>query len=305
MDRAFAARVLVCIFFLGSTVYAQETTSLDTNGQIFVAILDDAREEMVNWKPGIAQERVIRPAFEKTASGWKRVDSWSLADHMNWTVAFDGRNLGKVDSQADHEGAFHLTPAQRILTVASAVPTVGSPSQAFAGIKGIGPTKFRRPLVAVSQPNFHDPDGWKRTKLTDEVVASLRKAFRREYPHVDRCKDEQTVEDNWAFPDSALTFPVAYASNKSSFLVEASLNAGDCGWVDEPDDPESEPWFFVSGSGTIRRVGSFMSLLDAGDYDNDGKSEVIFFLSQGENTDGFILFDASFENQVSLVWHYH
>ncbi len=63
--------------------------------------------------------------------------------------------------------------------------------------------------------------------------------------------------------------------------------------------------FFVSGDGVVRPLGSFVSLLDAGDYDNDGKSEVVFFLSQGENTDGFVLFDASFEKSVSLLWHYH
>ena len=309
MSRFFVIRVLgyMCVF--GGAVHAQQR-SFDTKAQIFVGILDDAREEMVNWKPGTPQERIIRPAFEKTAGSWKQVVPSSLPDHLTWTVAFDGRNLRRVESRSDVERTFQLTLAQRIVTAASAVPTVGSPSQAFAGIMGFGSTsepqtRFRRPLVVVSDANFHDPDGWKRTKLTDELAASVRKAFRREYPHVDLCKDEQVIKRDWAFPDSALSFPVIYASNKNSFLVEANLNAGDCGWVDQPNDPESGPWFFVSGTGRIRRVGSFMSLLDAGDYDNDGKSEVIFFLSQGENTDGFVLFDASFENQVSLLWHYH
>jgi hypothetical protein len=113
------------------------------------------------------------------------------------------------------------------------------------------------------------------------------------------------VERNWKFPNSALAFPAAYGSNKNSFLVEANLNTRDCGYVDDPKDPMSAPWFFVSPDGTVRRIGSFMSLLDAGDYDNDGKSEVVFLLSQGENTDGFVLFDASFEKQTSLLWHYH
>jgi hypothetical protein len=48
-----------------------------------------------------------------------------------------------------------------------------------------------------------------------------------------------------------------------------------------------------------------MSLLDAGDYDNDGKSELVFFVTQGENTDAFVLFDASLQKQASLTWHYH
>ena len=48
-----------------------------------------------------------------------------------------------------------------------------------------------------------------------------------------------------------------------------------------------------------------MSLLDAGDYDDDGQSEVLFFLSQGENTDGFVLYDASFREPVEFTWSYH
>lgn len=301
MDRAFFARILVCVLFLETAVHAQ-TSSADSNDRVYVGILDDAREEMVNWKPGVAQQRIVRPAFEKTVMVWKQVDASSLPAHMHWTVAFDGKDLGSVDTQAGSEG---FTTVQKILTPASAIPMVGSPSQQFAGIMAVGPTKVRRPLIAISSPYFQDPDGWKRTKLPDEIAGLVRTAFRRGYPHVDRCKDEEVVERDWRFPDSALVFPVAYASNKHSFLLKASLNAGDCGWVDEADDPLSEPWFFVSADGTVRRIGSFLSLLDAGDYDNDGKSEVVFLLSQGENTDGFVLFDASFEKQTSLLWHYH
>lgn len=288
--------------FLGVALSAQ-TSSDNTNGRIYIGVLDDAREEMINWKPGVAQQRIIRPAFEKAATGWKQVDTSSLPAHMNWTVAFDGKNLGEVETQTASEAGF--TPVQNILTPASRVPTVGSPSQQFAGLMSIGPTKVRRPLIAVSKPYFQDPDGWKRTRLPDEIAALVRTSFRREYPHVDRCNDEQAVEHNWNFPDSALSFPIAYASNKNSFIVQASLKAGDCGWVDQPDDPLSKPWFFISANGTIRRIGSFMKLLDAGDYDGDGKSEVVFLVSQGENTDGFVLCDANFENQVSLLWHYH
>ena len=44
-----------------------------------------------------------------------------------------------------------------------------------------------------------------------------------------------------------------------------------------------------------------MTLLDAGDYDDDGQSEVVFFLSQGENTDGFVLYDATFAKPITLT----
>jgi hypothetical protein len=295
-------RILLSILLLEVFLWAQGLP-VKPSGKLYLGFLDDAREEMANWKPGIASQRVVRPAFERTAAGWKQVDLSSLPPRMTWTIAFDGRNLGQVESQADPNGG--LTPFQTILTSAAAVPSVGSPSMHFAGVLTNPATKFRRPLVIISKPYFHDPDGWKRTKLDAGIAALVRKAFRRDYPRVDRCKDEQIAEKNWKFPDSALTFAVAYASNKHSFLVEANLNAGECGYVDDPNDPLSGPWFFVSPDGSVRRIGSFMELLDAGDYDNDGHSEVVFFLSQGENTDGFVLFDSTFGKPATFTWSYH
>jgi hypothetical protein len=302
MKRSFLAQILVFIVSLAIPICAQGSRS-DALHRIYLGILDDAREEMVNWKPGVAQKRIVRPVFEKTAKGWTEVDRSSLPPHMIWTVAFDGKNLGTVETQASSEG---FTPVQEILTRQSAIPLVGAPSQQFAGLLDDGgQTKVRRPLIVISKPYFHDPDGWKRTKLPEEIAVLVRTAFRRDYPHVDRCKDEKIVQRNWKFSDSALSFPIAYASNKHPFLVEARLNAGDCGYISEPDEPESEPWFFVSSNGSVRRIGSFLTLLDAGDYDNDGSSEVVFLLSQGENTDGFVLFDGAFEKPVTLTWHYH
>jgi hypothetical protein len=301
MDQLRSARVLLAFLPLGVALCAQ-TVPVKPSDKLYLGFLDDAREEMVNWKPGVASHRIVRPAFERTLTGWRQVDPSSLPPHMNWTIAFDGRDLGKVESQAELRGG--LTSFQTILNSADAIPNVGSPSDQFAGLMA-NPTKVRRPLVAVSKPYFQDPDGWRRTNLSAETGALVRKAFRHEFPHVNSCKDEAVVKRNWVFPDSALTLPVAYASNKHSFLVETSLNAGDCGYVDDPNDPLSGPWFFVASDGVVRRIGSFMSLLDAGDYDNDGRAELVFFLSQPEDTDGFVLYDATFEKPVTFTWTYH
>jgi hypothetical protein len=158
----------------------------------------------------------------------------------------------------------------------------------------------------VSKPNFSDPDGWRRiASPPDEITNLLRDSFRRDFPHVVRCKDEKVVQRSWQFPDSVLSFPVAYASNRGSFLVKSSLDAGHCGYVDDPNDPLSEPWFFVDADSKVKRIGSFLYLLDAGDYDNDGRSEVIFGLNQPEDTDGFILYDADLNKCAEIVWTYH
>ncbi|MGA7833052.1 MAG: hypothetical protein WCA21_19015 [Terracidiphilus sp.] len=301
----------LCVLFLSAALSAQ-TPPAKCASKIYVGILDDAREEMVNWKPGGASQRIIRPAFEKSCSGWHDVTSTSTPPDVTWTIAFDGKNLGAVKGQAQSAGsnskeqsAGYFTFVQRIAAHADAIPSVGSPSEKYAPM-GIGPTKGRRPLVVVSAANFSDPDGWKRIpKLPDHIAALVRAAFRRDFPHVDRCNQEEIVQRDWRFPDSSLSLPVAYASNKNSFLVEATLNAGDCGYVDDPSDPLSKPWYFVSADGSLRRIGSFISLLDAGDYDNDGRSELVFMVNQPEDTDGFLLFDADLLKQGSLLWSYH
>ena len=309
MTRAALIAIILCA--LSQALCAQGTRPAGAES-MFVGILDDAREEMANWEPGPAQHRIIRPAFEKVGSAWRTVGYTSIPHQMTWTVTFDGRVLGQVASQtipeADKPGKSKgfLTLAQSLSSPSAAVPVIGTPSTRFAGWLAIGPGKIRRPLVVVSRPCARDPDGWKRcSPLPDKVATLVRGAFRRDFPHVDRCKQEKVMTHNWTFPDSALRLPVAYASNKGAFLVETDLDAGDCGWVDDPNDPLSRPWFFVSAEGSARRFGSSMSLLDAGDYDHCGRSEFIFFLSQGEAVDGFILFDDNLRKQASLLWAYH
>ena len=304
MIRVAPIGTLLCTLLLGQVLTAQSTrvTSAEI---IYVGILDDAREEMANWEPGVANQRLIRPAFEKVGSAWHLVDHSSIPHQMTWTVAFDGKNLGQIESKAipgvvtREKSEGFLTQVQTLTTPSASVPAIGTPSAAYAGLMSMGPGKMRRPPVVVSRPNVRDPDGWKRfSPLPDRIETLVRAAFRRDLPHVNRCKEEVAQHD-WRFPDSSLGFPVAYASNKGSFLVEAELDAGNCGYVDDPDDPLSGPWYFVSVEGSVRRIGSFMSVLDAGDYDGCGRSELVFFLSQPEDTDGFVLYDSDLRKQAS------
>jgi hypothetical protein len=312
MDRTVFAGIALCALLFPRAQFAQ-TAPMTSSGRIYVGLLDDARIELAIWKPGVAHQRLIRPAFEKVGSEWRAVTPSAVPHHMTWAVAYHGRNLGQVESETSQESASRegqnrkfLTFIQAILTPAAAVPSVGPPSEDFSGLLDGGPGKFRRALVVVSRPNVRDPDGWHHLKqLPQYVAAEILMQFRYDFPRADRCKDEEVVEHDWEFPDSSLRLPIAYASNKNAFLVEISLDAGDCGYVDDPNDPQSNPWYFVSADGVARRIGSFMEFLDAGDYDNDGGSEVIFFLSQGENTDGFVLFGDHLQKKATLIWHYH
>lgn len=309
MNRSDFVWTLLFALLMGQVAPAQATGG-PASGKIYIAILDDAREEMLSWKPGVAPDRLIRPAFEKTQKGWQRVTVGSMP--TSWTIAFCGRNLGQIESKPVSQGAYfprkisrYLTSVQEITTPSALVPSIGEPSEEY-GPMGIGPTKGRRPLVLVSKPYTSDPDGWKQVSLLPSAVETVvRAAFRKDYSHVDRCKEEQIIERNWKYPASSLKFPAINGSNKNSYLVQTKLDAGDCGYVNDPNDPASDPWFYVPSNGKARRIGSFMSLLDSGDYDNNGRSELIFLLNEPEDTDGFILFDADLRKQADLFWTYH
>jgi hypothetical protein len=271
--------------------------------EIYVGILEDNHDELAGWQPGPSRTRLIRPAFGKSGEGWVEI---SRLDHeLTWTIAFDGRNLGDVRSRPDPMVQSNANGnAHSLLTTADGVPTIGKPSDEFAGLGAIGGTKVRRPLVVVSEPNYADPDEWKRKTPSKELAVLVRRAYRHDFPHVYKCDEEHFSEGDWLFPDSDLRLTSTYGSNKGSFLVEIQLWKPNC-YIDKTDDPWANQWFFVGSDKSVRRIGGFLKLLDAGDYDGDGRSEFIFLLSQPEDTDGYVLYTADFEQEVTVSWTYH
>ena len=307
---------VACILAVAAPVlcHAQVVSFPTPDDKIIVGILDDAREEIWHGNAGPIKHRVVMPAFEKDDSGWRIVTAFFL-HKMKWTIAFDGKNLGEVETEAQSRqgdsnqgGPPYSREKLAILTSIAGIPTIGQPSEKFTGVTGIlGPLKVRRPLMVVSKPYFKDPDGWKRVQLQDEIVRLVRQGFRKQYPHVDRCKNEEIAEHDWKFPDSALMFDATYASNKHAFLVGLRLNAGDCGWGGQPDDPLDpwvDQWFVVAADRSVRRIGGYEQLVDAGDYDNDGISEFVFFSTRSERTDAYDLVYDNFQKRVDVEISY-
>lgn len=90
------------------------------------------------------------------------------------------------------------------------------------------------------------------------------------------------------------------------------------------DDPEkiSYPiWIYKSASGEIKNISkmidydfcqddfsdddySKITLIDAGDYDSNGKSEVIFWTSRYDG-DGYVMFYNDFTSMIDFTWCYH
>jgi hypothetical protein len=130
-------------------------------------------------------------------------------------------------------------------------------------------------LVAVSEPNYRDPEDWKQTQPSTDSMAAVRKAFRSRFPKATNCSQQDIEHEKpWPYTDANTVVSKAYSSNRHWLIAEVVLSGDECDGP--PDEAFSSPWFVITPEQQVRFLGSNMWLVDAGDYDNEGKSELVF-----------------------------
>jgi len=219
---------------------------------------------------------------------------------MAWTVAFDGKILGSLESRAPKEFDFYSTVGQQTITSNAKVPTVGEPSESFAGFLGV---PVYRPLIANSQPFYADPERWKRAESPADILSRVRHRFREKFRKVSNCANPETnVEQPWQYEDGNIKVLSSYSSVKGWWVVQVELDPYRC---DGPSDVAFvDQWFVISPNSTVRFLGSAMWLVDAGDYDNDGRSEIVFSIND-YNRGGYKLFYDDFSKSATFEFGYH
>ncbi len=160
-----------------------------------------------------------------------------------------------------------------------------------------------RPLVAVSKPNYRDPERWKPAQLPAQVVKLLRSEFRKKFPKVSNCDNpEANKEKPWPYQDSNIKVVTAYSSGTGWSVVRVELEPYRC---DGPaDDAFVDQWFSISSAQEIKFLGKAMWLVHAGDYDSDGYSELVFSIDD-YNRGGYRLFYDHFKNEAVFEFGYH
>jgi hypothetical protein len=139
--------------------------------------------------------------------------------------------------------------------------------------------------------------------VSPEVAAALRNAFRKKFPKVSNCTTQNdTAAKPWPYRDADIKLSKAYSSNKGWSAVQLLLTGYRC--EGPQDDPFIEQWFAVTPRGETTLLGDGMWLVDAGDYDNDGKSEVVFAIDR-YNEGGYELFYDDFKGHAVFQFSYH
>jgi hypothetical protein len=153
-----------------------------------------------------------------------------------------------------------------------------------------------RPLVAVSKPNYRDPGQWKTAQLTPDLVKLVRSEFRKKYPKVSNC-DNPDANNEKPWQDDNIKAVKAYSSNTGWEAVRVELEPYRC---DGPaDDAFVDQWFSISPEREIRFLDKAMWLVDAGDYDSDGTSEIVFSLDDYDRG-GYRLSYDHFKKEVAF-----
>jgi hypothetical protein len=211
---------------------------------------------------------------------------------LAWTIALDGKKVGAVNSVALSSYAFYSEVGLQELTPDSKPLALQGGFQTWMGSSTL------RPLVAISRPNYSDPDRWKPIRPLPPLSKQARTAFRKAIALDLSCNDRPTR----TYPDEYTQLRKAYRSDRGDMLIALRANPArnPCGVNDGAWD---SVWFLIRNA-DFHLIGTELTLVDAGDYNAGGTSEVIFHLS-AYNRDGYVLLDLRDLSKTVFDWSYH
>lgn len=207
-----------------------------------------------------------------------------MPTQQNWSVCFDGAKVGSIESVLPGSWSSYEARGTERLRSATAVPLIGRTSKEFAGWRD---EPVHRPLVLSSAGLCRDPGGWKRT---DDKMVPLANLL----PMMKLAASNGSVlwKSDKVSLDESTRLTKSYRAVTGARVLRVNAN-----------DVEGAT-FYVDPSGEVTYLGNWMVLVDAGDYDGDGKSEVVFMF-QREDHDGYVMFDELFRRYIAVNWIYH
>jgi len=263
------------------------------------------------------KKEAARVMFKKINDSWiPLVDPQEVAQvdvgSIKWVVAFDGKKLGSVQILDSNPSAIFINEwfytRDKIYEVSSKqdIPSVKDITHTFSGWCD---EPELRPLILLSQQNYEDPEKWKPFKPMESYKQRLYRTVRRivgsinAYRCVDIPNEDKMKIVPYEFTADDLVIHKGYRSASGKELISIGLDLKKINCDGPPVPQWINDWFLLSDD-KIDYLGSEMELVDAGDYDKDGKSEFIFWYS-GYDKDGYILMYNDFKQKVEYMWSYH
>jgi len=215
------------------------------------------------------KELLTQVLFRKEGKEFIREDG--MSEPLQWHIAFDGRYLGVLKENQIK---------------------IKNRTNSFSGWCH---TPTYRPLVLVTKKYFKDPAQWKPFTPKRNMIIKL-------FPHLKK-RIGKLASIDFSYTVKDLILLKSYKNIKKEKLIQISFNLKNSSCEGKSDAWCKRYWFYISEE-KVKFIGENLEPVDAGDYDNNGQSEVLFWKS-GYNKDGYQLFYNQFEKSIEKSWSYH
>jgi len=288
-------------FLLSVSIAIMLCVGETAGGQTLLGVLDEPQCKGQS-------DTAVRALFAKSETGWTPLTSESASkgidlEKINWVIALHGRKIGQVRTldpgfSTPYEWTY---PRDRLLNISpnQTVPRVGNELHLFAGWCR---EPRNRPLVVVSNGSVSDPDNWKPFKPDASLIARVFPLFREHAGPAVVCPQHSDSSVPFSYTPDDLEALEGYRDRSGRRLISVRLKprAGGCHY---PSDEAWDTHTFVVAKQTTY-LGAGLTLVDAGDYGANGKSELLFWFS-GYDRDGYVLFSSDIAKKADYLWSYH
>ena len=292
-------QVLLYIAALGLLLIPQAVRAVPP---LVVGVLEEPQ-----CKPEVAI--AIRPLFVKSKGQWESLETRESAQSMRfgnlrWVATLDGNQLAQLSASDPGFSSKYAWTYSRDYLLKPVMPIgLDLPDNQKSSYAGWCDPPKHRPLVVTTGSRWDDPEGWKRIGKSTLVLQQAFTALRHEWSGKSWCMNGL---DNKKTPVriglAQMKLHAAYHDHEKRVLVAVSLDSRLYECDSEIDEGGVVYWVLLGAS--PRYIGNMNDLVDAADYDGDGKTEFLFWYG-GYNQDGYLLFSNDFRRKTSFLWSYH
>lgn len=257
-----------------------------------LAFLED-RCEHTDSKP------VVRFAFIEQGDAWAPASSSEFAGTNNWMLLKNGSVIGRMTSRGKGEPSRYMDVG--LQQPGDIPPEIfkGSRDRLFSGWAGCPVFK---PVVLSAVAPKADNEGWKKVtpeiKITDAIFSAVKDSVSELFIET----SSGTERFNCKIGDLYAAEQYSSKDGRSIVALGVRRESGVQDIVGESSG--AAYWVGISSGAAPSFMGAGLKLIDFADYDSDGGTEFLFWLS-GYNKDGYRIFWDKLKNSKTFSWHYH
>jgi hypothetical protein len=271
----------------------------EMKGEVKGQVLAFLEERCENTAKGYSYTPIVRLSFQKQGNSWIPLDSEKFQKYNKWSVLERAQVIGQVVSgDMEKSGRYMDSGAQRPGDL---------PAEALKGERGLqfsgwaGCPVYKPAVLSVAAPK-DDREGWARVSPNIKLTPRLFRIIKENVGDLYRETDSGNELFDYKIGD--LHAVEQYSSKHNRNILAFRFKPGSGAQDITGGSSEALYWVSLSSGSAPKFMGAGLKLIDFSDYDSDGATEFLFWLS-GYNLDGYKIFWNGFKNSETFSWKYH